>query len=69
MVVMMVELNACHNFSACIFICLLINLAEIAHIGNRFFARQRNLFLREDCHALRRDVALLLIKLKGQEQK
>ena len=64
---MMVELNACHNFSACIFICLSINLAEITPIGNRFFADRENLLLREDCHAARRDVALVLIKLKRQE--
>ena len=64
---MMVELNACHNFSACIFICLSINLAEITPLGNRFFNGAANLFSRADCHAGSRDVALAVIKLKRQE--
>ncbi|MDR7342945.1 hypothetical protein J2X14_001349 [Pantoea alhagi] len=67
--VVMVELNACHNFSACIFICLSINLAEITAVGNRFFAADKNLFLAEDCQSARGDVALALITLKRQEQK
>lgn len=66
---MMVELNACHNFSACIFICLSINLAEKRAIGNRFFARGANLFFNEDCHAQERGVALEENRLTPQEQR